>query len=321
MTETDLIRFFTKPFPRSEQQLNEPFECDAELVRIGDETWALSIDDFSPEEDRFTDEDPFRLGANLVTATLSDLLAAGAEPRFFMHALTLPADAGDDFLQGLRNGISATLKQADCFLCGGDLGQGPGWRYSGFAMGPAARPLTRKLPETSTALWVTGQLGDANLAALLQTPTPAFELRLPEAALIRQYATGCIDTSGGLMDALWTLHTLNPNLRINLQLDKTPLADGLSSIGNIPPEAALVGGAGEYELLFATSDLDTETEAEFEAQGITRFADLSTKSAGLFVDDRKVEIEPPCPRAGETMEDYIAAVIRYAVEYFGDAGE
>jgi thiamine-monophosphate kinase len=322
MTEADLIRLFTQPFPRSDRQLNEPFECDAELLRIGNETWALSIDDFSPEEDLFTSDNPQRLGANLITATLSDLLAAGAEPRFFMHALTLPPNAGSDFLHGLRDGISETLKRAGCFLCGGDLGQGPTWRYSGFAMGPVSRPLTRKLPNTSSALWVTGQLGDANLAALLQAPTPAFELRLQEAAAIRKYATGCIDTSGGLMDALWTLHSLNPNLRIELHRERIPLADGLSSIGNIPPEAALVGGAGEYELLFATpTTLNAAAEAELTALGITRIADLSTENPGLFVHDRRVEAPPPCPRSSGTMENYIEAVIHYAAELFGDASK
>lgn len=317
MTEADIIRLFTQPFRRSDQQLNEPFECDAELLRIGDEIWACSIDDFSPEEDLFTSDNPQRLGANLVTATLSDLLAAGAEPRFFMHALTLPSDASLEFIQGLRDGIRTTLEQAECFLCGGDLGSGPTWHYSGFAMGPAARPLTRKLPDTSTALWVTGQLGDANLAALLQTPTPAFELRLQEAAAIRKYATGCIDTSGGLMDALWNLHGINPHLRIELHCKRVPLAAGLSSIGSIPPEAALVGGAGEYELLFAVPDLDAAAEAELVAMGMTRIAVVSTEAPGLFVHDRIVETPPPCPRFGGTLENHIAAVIRYATELFG----
>lgn len=319
MTEADIIRLFTQPFPRSEQQLNAPFECDAELLRIGDEIWACSIDDFSPEEDLFTSENPQRLGANLVTATLSDLLAAGAEPRFFMHALTLSPNTDNEFLQGLRDGIRATLEQANCFLCGGDLSQGATWRYSGFAMGPTARPLTRKLPETSTALWVTGSLGDANLAALLQAPTPAFELRLKEAAVIRKYATGCIDTSGGLMDALWNLHSLNPHLRIELHREHIPMDEGLSSIDHIPPEAALVGGAGEYELLFATPELDATEEAELTALGITRIADLSTANPGLFVHNRKVETPPPCPRSGESMENYIGAVIHYAAAVFGDA--
>lgn len=317
MTEADIIRLFTQPFPRSEQQLNAPFECDAELLRIGNETWACSIDDFSPKEDLFTSDNPQRLGANLVTATLSDLLAAGAEPRFFMHALTLPPDASVEFIQGLRDGIRTTLEQADCFLCGGDLGSGPTWRYSGFAMGPTARPLTRNLADTSTALWVTGSLGDANMAALLQTPTPTFELRLKEAAAIRKYATGCIDTSGGLMDALWNLHSLNPHLRIELHRERVPLAAGLSSIGSIPPEAALVGGAGEYELLFATPNLDATEEAELTALGMTRIAVVSTEIPGLFVHDRRVETPPPCPRSGESMKNYIAEVIRYATELFG----
>ena len=80
MNEYELIRAMAGRFPRHPAQENEPFTCDAEIIRLGDELWGLTMDEFTPEEDRFTMEEPEILGANLANATLSDLYAAGAEP-------------------------------------------------------------------------------------------------------------------------------------------------------------------------------------------------------------------------------------------------
>ncbi|MDD3276063.1 MAG: AIR synthase related protein [Kiritimatiellales bacterium] len=331
MTEYELIRAIATNFPRSKQQLNGLFECDAELIRIGGQIWGLSMDEFSPEEDFFTSDQPKILGANLAVATLSDLFAAGVEPRFFMHSLSVPKNVSPSFLESLTAGMKSTLGRADCFLCGGDLGTSETWRYCGFAMGPVstATPITRKLADTSKTLWITGQLGDANLAVLNKTSTPAFELRLREAKLIRKYATGCIDTSGGLMDALWTLHRLNPHLQINLHVEKIPFAHELRECAlppGIPLEAALVGGAGEYELLFATpSDLSSSARTELESMDMTAIADLyiNTPHDLLICRNNKairtMTTPPPCPREIGSLTEYVHAVASFATTLFRES--
>jgi len=331
MTEIEIIRAISDKFPRSDQQLNKLFECDAELLRIGDQIWGLSMDEFSPGEDFFTADHPETLGANLATATLSDLFAAGVEPRFFMHSLTVPKDATPAFLDELTRGIQSTLKQANCFLCGGDLGTSDPWQYCGFAMGPvqSTEPITRLLPNRSKTLWITGSLGNANRAVLHHLPTPAFELRIREAEVIRNCSKACIDTSGGLMDALWTLHQLNPEMRFNLHVEKIPLAKELresAPLYNIPPEAALVGGAGEYELLFATPDnLPDPQRAKLEAMGMTAIATLSINtSPGIYICRNEEVIRPmtsppPCPRSIQPLADYIQAVASFAEHLFGES--
>ena len=334
MDESEIIRHIAAKFPRSQDQLNKLFECDAELIRIGDQTWGLTMDEFSPDEDLFTSDSPETLGANLAVATLSDLLAAGVEPRLFMHALSIPKNVPRPFLEGITDGIRTVLQKAGCALCGGDLGTTEPWRYCGFAMGPvlSAKPLTHKLPGERQTLWVTGRLGDANLAALQQTSTPAFELRLQEAEAIRRCASGCIDTSGGLMNALWILHECNPGMRIEMHAEKIPMAAGLvefAQLAGIPSEAALIGGAGEYELVFATLDsLDDSTRKELESMGMTAIADLSwsasVDSPGVHVYRNGSRVQamthpPPCARAAETVADHVRAVTDFAMALF--AGE
>jgi thiamine-monophosphate kinase len=329
MHEVDIIRSIATRFPRAREQMNALFESDAELIRMGNATWGLTMDDFSPEEDLFSADDPARLGANLAVATLSDLLAVGAEPRFFMHALALPALVPPAFLAALCDGIASILDQAECSLCGGDTGCADPWRYCGFAMGPvtAATPLTRRLPARPQTLWITGTLGDANLAALTGAPTPAFEPRLREAAAIRRHATACMDTSGGLMDAVWIMHVLNPALRFDIHADKIPFAPAVAAAAataGLPSGAALLGGAGEYELLFAApADLRADAARELLELGSTPIGTAAPDAApGVrIVHDGRPAVPmttpPPCARAAASTADHIRAVARAAAVLFG----
>lgn len=329
MNELQIIRRIAQGMHGVHAAPNCVFDADAEFVTIGEQVWGLTLDSFSPEEDLFTMEAPARLGANLATATLSDLLAAGVAPAVYLHALSLPYDVAPDFVDGLTEGVRRVLAEAGCAFHGGDLGTAETWRYTGFAMGPvaSARPLTRVLPAVCQTLWTTGTLGDANLAALTGTPTPAFELRLPEALLIRSHATGCIDTSGGFLDAVWTLHERNPGLRFEIDVAAVPLASGLLQAlpPDVPSVAALLGGAGEYELLFATpSELSSATRDALCASGATPVGRIapaalptSNGAAGLYLlrsggAPLRVESAPPSPRAAPSIAEHVRDVLAAA---------
>lgn len=318
MNEYALISRLAARFPRSPLQSNAPFSSDSEVLRIGGRSWCLTIDEFSPEEDLFSGS-PEALGWNLAVATLSDLLACGAEPRFFLQALVLPRRSPEKFASGLASGLSKALKAAGCSLCGGDLGAAENWRFTGFAMGPAAgRPIGRDLPRGKYGLWVTGTLGDANLAALTGRPTPRFELRLAEARALRGRATACVDTSGGLADALWALRCRSPKLRFEIDLRKVPYAPGVEAAAAkaaLPPGAFLLGGAGEYELLFALPESSRPTA---EARRIGNI--VPSDDPGVFFASGTTTTKmkaPPCPRESRSRAEYICAVASAAKKLFG----
>lgn len=329
MNEYDQIRCMASAFSRSRLQQNALFACDAEILALGDQRWALSMDAFTPEEDGFSDEDPFLLGWNLAVATVSDLFAAGAEPAFYMHAVSLAGTLSGEFSAGLMQGIAAVLEPLDCSLCGGDTGRAVTWRYCGFAMGPvrAVPALTRRIPEGHHKLWVTGTVGDASLAVLRGGATPRFELRNREAALIRSHASGCIDTSGGLIDALWLLSEQNPALRFDLLLEEVPLAAGVMAASTelgVPPEAALLAGAGEYELLFTTpAGLPSDVDRAFRAMGVRCIGSVSVDAtAGVCLhrrdgQHRMMRVGPPCPRSVGTTDEHMEAVFSVASTLFG----
>lgn len=330
MTEYDLIRHLVRDLPRSPRQRNRPFECDAELVELAGGLWALSMDEFSAGEDHFGEEDPRLLGANLATATLADLLAAGAEPRFLLQALALPRDTPVAVVDGVVEGLRSVLEPAGCAVLGGDLGTAEsGWRFTGCALGPVpgGRALTRRLPPVPQTLWVTGPIGDANLAAVEGRAAPRFEYRGGAAAVIRQAGTACIDTSGGLADAFWLLHEQNPAVELVVDLDVVPLARGVAEFAaraGVPPEAFLLGGAGEYELLFAApADLPASVRARLGGLGATPVGQAVpggpegvTFVRGATRVGRMVG-PPPCPRAASSTDEHVAAVLAMAHTLFG----
>ena len=319
MREETLIHEILRQFPRSPDQHNGPFEADAEIMTIGDQLWAITMDEFSEAEDAFGGLEDATLGHNLVTGVLSDLFACGATPRFFLHAAALPPETEN--VETLVRGIRATLDEAGVFLIGGDMGRAPAWRYTGTALGriESGRPVTRRMPASEQALWVTGTLGDANLAVLNRVAAPKLELRLPESKYVAEHATACIDTSGGLMDSLWMLHTQNPKMRIEIDaagLPYDPSVLEFATAHHIPPPAFLFGGAGEYELLFATP---ADQTPDIPATRIGRA--IPSSDAGLFLpiegNPRRIAEPPPCPREYTDQGDYIQAILAQVQHVFG----
>jgi thiamine-monophosphate kinase len=318
MTEYDIIRSFSQHFKRSNEQQNGLFESDAELIKIGDQLWALTMDEFTPEEDLFTSENPVALGANLAVATLSDLFASGADPVWYMHSVSFAKSVDSEFIEGLSKGINSVVDEVGCSVCGGDMGCAVTWRYCGFAMGHVLnnRPLTRKIPNEPQSLWVTGSLGDANLAALSGSATPCFELRYDESKVIRSLATACIDTSGGFFDSQWMLHELNPGLRLEIDLDCIPYASGLretAASAGFPIQAALLGGAGEYELLFSVPE---GTQIPLDCVTCVGQVRPDGESGVYLLQNGRHTFHmtepPPCPRDAATVEDHIRDVILMA---------
>ena len=255
MNEKDIIgaiRKHLKTSPR--QRTGQVSESDAEVAEIAGRLLAFTIDDFSAE-DMLSLDDPRALGRNLAAATISDLLAVGAVPEFMLHSLVTEPGMDSRMLAELSAGLQEALDEFGAALLGGDVGTGAEWRYTGCAVGSFrddAGPISRRIPADRGRIIVTGQLGDANLAALAGTGPPPFECRLRESRLIAASEAACIDTSDGLAKALETVAELNPGVSIIIDIDTVPYALGVEAAAashGVRPEAFLFASAGEYELL------------------------------------------------------------------------
>jgi len=310
MREEQSIENILGHFRRSASQKNKPFTCDAEIIDIGGKLFAVTMDEFSPDEDMFGDIAPHILGRNLAIAAISDLFACGAMPRFFMHSIVAVEKMDPSFFKG----ISEVLEECGCFLIGGDTGGGDSFRYTAAVIGTVDgdKYLSRQLPRSEQSLWITGKLGDANLAAFNSSAMPPFELRLEEAAYIRNNATGCIDTSGGLIDAMWMLQKVNPKMRFEIDADKLPFDESVRQFclaAELPQIAFAFGGAGEYELLFTTPP-QTATPVNAACIGRTSICG----EGGIYIKFngklKRIEEPPVCGRDITDKNIYISSILR-----------
>ena len=275
MREYEII---SKLFPNTK----DLFLSDAQIIDINGQKWGITCDEFSFEEDLFTQNQPYDLGQNLVTATLSDLYATGCKPTFYEHALVFPKDKSYEWCEQLVLGIKHALEKANCTLVGGDTGQSKKFRYTGIALGQQVKQISRIFPYVEQNLYITGKLGDVNESIIKRKPTPLFEMRYtPETAL------SCIDTSGGFMDAIWLLHGINPNFKIIIE---NPPCDNIGY---------LFGGAGEYELLFTS---------QAECNNAIKIGKVIPDEKGVFLNNIEITQAPPDPRNYKSIISYILAI-------------
>jgi thiamine-monophosphate kinase len=330
MKELDIIETLAGNLARSPAQRNARFEADAELVETDYGLLALTVDEFSAE-DLLCEGQPRLLGWNLVCATLSDLLAVGARPAFMLNSLVAGKSTGSEWIGDFAAGAGEALESFGAFMLGGDSGTGPTWRFTGVGMGffdGGRSPRGRKVAVEAGAVLVSGALGDANLAAAGLCPPPRFEPRTEEAAALGGGEVACIDTSDGFASALEAVLRLNPGLRVEVELDALPLAAGAARAAvraRIPPEALLLGSAGEYELVALVSETRAD---ELMAQKLFRRVGSFRRGpdGGLFyrrgAGGSAIAHRPlPDPRGSGSVDRYRRQVIALARSMFGAGGE
>jgi thiamine-monophosphate kinase len=269
----------------------------------------------------------------VVTATLSDLLAVGAEPKFLLNSLVVGEGMGEAWLAAFASGMQEALDAFGAFMLGGDAGADRAWRFTGVAVGTfpnGQRPLSRIVPTDRGVILATGAFGDGNLAAA-GGPSPRFECRLAESRLITTCDAVCMDTSDGLAVTLQTIARLNASLEITLDLAAVPYADGVEAAAaalGVPLETFLLGSAGEYELVAFVPEAAAGTL--LAAGCFTRIGAFSKGgSPGLFyldaptprrlrVPGRRIPHERlPDPRDARSLDDYRAQLIALARKLFG----
>jgi len=216
------------------------------------------------------DSDPEALGHKALAVSLSDLAAIGAEPKWALLALSLPA-AKRVWLQKFAKGFFALARMHSVELVGGDTTKGPlviNVQAIGLVSKSAA--LLRSNARVGDKIYVTGTLGDAglalavagpggmiansNIAVRLQRPTPRVDIGLS----LRGLAHACIDISDGLVADLG--HILRASgVGATIHCQSLPLSDELVCYVEETGDYKIPLSAGDdYELCFtmAPENLD-----------------------------------------------------------------
>jgi len=237
--------------------------------------------------------DPYRLGRKSLAVSISDIAAMGAQPRWALLSLAIPADLPLDFLDDFTRGFLAMATEHGVALIGGDTcSSRSGLAISVTIMGEQFpdRILRRSGAKPDDDIWVTGTLGDAALGlkmlevdsdfpgperqvgcgdkvdqylySRLLDPTPRVSagLALAESGLV----SSMIDISDGILADFGHIAEQS-GLGGCLCLDTLPLSTAFRLEGGklplFPYQLALTGGE-DYELCFTASPENREKIAE-----------------------------------------------------------
>lgn len=265
-SEFDLIR---RHFDRAAAQCDLAVGDDAALMRPrAGMQLAVSTDMLVAGTHFFADADPTQLGWKTLAVNISDIAAMGAEPRWALLAIALPA-ADEDWIAAFARGLFDCAQAYGVDLVGGDTTRGPlSMTVTIIGEVPAGTAITRSGAHPGDDLWVSGQPGLAALGlatlrgeaeltdagrtrclAALHRPQPRVALGLA----LRGLASAMLDVSDGLLGDLG--HILERSqVGATVEIPALPLA-ALLEAGAAPPLArrCLLSGGDDYELLFAAS--------------------------------------------------------------------
>lgn len=117
---------------------------------------------------------PFQLGFKLVSVNVSDIMAMGGRPEYLFLNISMKKDAGEDFFNGLYDGISAAMDIYGVKLAGGDLSAAINdMVLSATVIGHGKKIVTRAGAQVGDKIYVTGTPGDSACGLeILKRATP-----------------------------------------------------------------------------------------------------------------------------------------------------
>lgn len=223
---------------------------------------------------------PASIGHRVLAVNLSDLAAMGAEPAWFLLALTLPR-VDESFLAEFARGLSALAARHGVALVGGDTTGGP-FAASVQALGfvEPGTALARAGGRPNDLLYVSGTPGDSTAGLSLamdpaagrdldpahrqwlldrfQYPEPRVEL----GRALRGLASACIDVSDGLAADAGKLAAAS-GCAVVIDVDRLPLSAPLLARAGSGAAQLALGGGEDFELCFTIAP---ERVAELEAR-------------------------------------------------------
>ncbi len=235
---------------------------------------------------------PEAAAERLLEATLSDLAAMGADPRYLFSSVILPPDMELKWILDFYKGLTG---REDCPVAGGETISGGTFTLTLTAIGECGKntPFRRSSAKPGDSLWVTGPLGRSfNSPELLEkgrrvtlteserTQTELFlnpRARFDAVPLLRNAGSvTAIDISDGLFSECAHI-ARESGVGMTLDLDRVPLVDYCSER---PLDACSAGE--DFELLF-TLPSEEQITGFYRIGSVTSCGGIETISKGQAI--------------------------------------
>ena len=309
-SEFDLInRFFKRPVPAGMLGAGD----DCALLRISPGlALATSKDLLLEGRHFFPNVDPYTLGHKALAVNLSDLAAMGARPVACLLGLALPR-FDDAWIARFADGFYALADQHGCALVGGDTTRsetGIAISVTVFGELDPAQAMRRDAAQVGDDIWVSGQLGAADIAYrilagelvsdALERTRAALEMPIPRVFLGRRlsgHAHAAIDISDGLLQDL--SHILKASA-VGARIDEAtlPVHPALRSLPLDVRRRAVLAGGDSYELcvMASAAQRDNVERIALEAGVAMTRVGYMTEGLSLQVYDQAGQLIEPLPQ-------------------------
>jgi thiamine-monophosphate kinase len=249
---------------------------------------------------------PELIGGKVVTMTLSDIIAKGAKPVFFLASISIPKEKDKSYLLTLIKGIKQTCREYKVFFYGGDLNEGKELVITGMGLGIADSIVSRKGASIGDNVWSTGYFGLTGAAFhyLLQGGKKINDiggilnsvlkpkLKLLDGNILSRIASSSMDSSDGLAITLNTIADIN---KVKIVVDNLPIPEIVEKYAKRnkldPIQLAFFAGE-EFEIIFTSNKPDEVIIGEFRKLGLSPPMKIGKIESGYGVEFKGEIIEP-----------------------------
>ena len=209
--------------------------------------------DYTPEE----------IGHKSLATNLSDIASMGCVPLYALYDITIPR-ISESWIKRFFDGTRKLLNQHKVSIIGGDTTKGP-MSISITLIGVQKNKiLTRSGAKTGHDIYVTGNIGSARAALILDKKTKGYKyfrkslvMPLPRVAVgleLSEFASSCIDISDGLAKDLKSI-AISSKKGFQIDIDSIPTDPKFDMfVKSHLKEECILGGGEDYELCFTASN-------------------------------------------------------------------
>ena len=303
MNEQCLIEMFSRIHKTS------PYNADAEILPLKDTNLLVSTDSFSEREDFLFGLEPEAMGRVMAYGAITDILACGDKPEYLVQSWNIDRSHDERFYERVAIGIQEVVSNYGAKVVGGDMGVLGDWCWTATVFGESVSPVRRVASKRiDFDLYLTGSCGAANVAAFSHRPLPEPPFRDP----VPGNALFATDTSGGFFDALENIRRANNGIWMEVDGCSVLNPEIFSTVPDgVDPGWALVGGVGEYELLFALPKDETFKEGILIGHGGFKSLDNECRITVQFGSKRGSMISAPPDYRAVSSEKWLEATAEY----------